>query len=338
MANNAIVGCSSTELTKDEVALFADMQPWGLILFSRNIDNREQVIQLIEHTKHVLGRKELMVFIDQEGGRVSRLPKENWRVPPSPTVFARMYASDPTIAKRACFLNALLTAYELKELGINVNCAPMLDIAHASSASIISERSLGNNIEQVIDLAVQIINGLKRGGVAAVIKHIPGHGRATSDSHLELPIVDASIDELSDLDFMPFATLNNQTMAMTAHVVFSQIDAHLPATISKTVIQDVIRLAMGFNGLLMTDDINMQALSGDIAQRGQQAIEAGCDIILHCSGKLEEMISLSKVLSPLSGQSLVRAQRAESQAFTPASKLSTKSIELELSMLLANYS
>ena len=339
MPKNLIVGCNSTQLNQQEKALFKELQPWGLILFARNIESPKQVKSLIEDCKTALGRDNLIVLIDQEGGRVSRLPKTHWRVPPSPTVFARIYETKPEIAKRACMLNALLTGIELKALGINVNCAPMLDIPQDNASSIITERALGKNPQQVIELGQQISQGLKQAGVAPVIKHMPGHGRAISDSHLELPVVDASLEALTAWDFLPFSALAEETMAMTAHIVFPQIDKNLPATISPTIVNKVMRELIGFKGLIMTDDINMHALSGTIASRTEQAFKAGCDIALHCSGNLAEMQSLLEVASPLSGLALKRAIAAEEIAFaqTTNAQSNIQEITNELDGLLANY-
>lgn len=338
MISNAIIACSSTELSKEECALFAQMQPWGLILFSRNIHNPAQVVQLIKQMKHALGRDNLMVFIDQEGGRVSRLPASHWRIPPSPTSFSNIFSGNPDIGKRACFLNALLTGLELKALGINANCTPMIDLPQQTAANIISKRALGSDPQQVIDLARQVVNGLKRAGVAPVIKHMPGHGRATCDSHLELPTVDASLDELIAYDFVPFQALSDETMAMTAHVLYNQIDQRLPATVSPIVIDRIMRNTINFDGLIMTDDINMKALTGTVAQRAEKAIKAGCDIALHCSGDLAEMQSLMDVLSPLEGKSLLRAQAAQKIAFSSMPDINESDIALELKELLATYS
>ena len=339
MAKNVIVGCSASQLSLQEKSLFKELQPLGLILFARNIENPGQVKSLIDDCKTAMGRDNLMVLIDQEGGRVSRLPKTHWRVPPSPTVFAKIYETKPDIAKRACMLNALLTGIELKALGINVNCAPMLDIPQDNASTIITERALGKNPQQVSELGRQISQGLKQAGVAPVIKHMPGHGRAISDSHLELPVVDASLDELNAWDFLPFSALAEETMAMTAHIVFPQIDKHLPATISPAIVNKVMREIIGFKGLIMTDDINMHALSGTIASRTEQAINAGCDIALHCSGNLDEMQSLLDVASPLSELALTRAIAAEKIAFSenPDAQNNIQEITNELESLLANY-
>ena len=202
MANNIIVGCHTLSLSYNEISLFKELDPLGFILFARNIDHPNQVIALIEQFKQTLNKEDIMVLIDQEGGRVSRLPNTHWRVPPSPTIFAQMYLKNTKLAERACYLNALLTGLELKGLGINVNCAPMLDVPQSNAASIISERALGTSPEQVIALGKQIVQGIKDAGLAPVIKHLPGHGRATSDSHIELPLVSSSFNELARCDFL----------------------------------------------------------------------------------------------------------------------------------------
>lgn len=336
LPKNVIVGCSSTQLTDQESLLFNELQPWGLILFARNIENPAQIKALIEDCKYAMGRDNLMVFIDQEGGRVSRLPKKYWRVPPSPTIFAKMYETNQEKAKRACMLNALLTGLELKALGINVNCAPMLDIPQDNASSIITERALGNTPQQVIALAQQISSGLKQAGVAPVIKHMPGHGRAISDSHLELPVINASLDELNDWDFLPFRALATESMAMTAHIVFPQIDNDFPATISPTLINKVMREIIGFNGLIMTDDINMHALSGTVASRAHQSIAAGCDIALHCSGNFAEMQSLLSVAEPLNSEVSTRALAAEKIAFSQIGQTNIEETKDELERLLTN--
>lgn len=334
MSRNIIVGCNAMQLSDAEQNLFRELQPWGLILFARNIDNPTQLKSLIEQFKQAVSREQLMVFIDQEGGRVSRLPEKHWRVPPSPTIFAKLYLHNRTAAKRACFLNAMLTGLELKSLGINANCAPMIDIPQQNADAIVSERALGNTPQQVIDLGEQIIKGLKEVGVAPVIKHMPGHGRATSDSHKSLPVVDASLTELTEWDFAPFLALANEPMAMSAHIVFSQIDALNAATVSATVIRQVMREALQYKGLIMTDDINMHALSGDVASRAKHALDAGCDVVLHCSGDLNEMKSLYTVTHELAGESLSRAMTAEQFAFASMPNIDIEDIAAELSALL----
>lgn len=337
MPKNVIVGCASARLSNNERSLFAELQPWGIILFARNIENPRQVRELIEDCKQAMQRSDLMVFIDQEGGRVSRLPGAHWRIPPSPTVFSTMYEQNIETAKRACLLNATLTGLELKVLGINANCAPMLDIPQQDASSIISERALGHTPHKVVELARQISNGLKRASVAPVIKHMPGHGRATSDSHLELPEVSASLHTLSEWDFIPFKALNEEAMAMTAHIVFSQIDRESPATISRKLINHVMRDVIGFKGLIMTDDINMHALSGTVMSRAKQAIAAGCDIVLHCSGEFDEMTSLLKAATDIQGKTLARTQEAQRIAFKTMPDIDPADIQAELASLMKNY-
>jgi beta-N-acetylhexosaminidase len=334
---NVIVGCRSTQLSDNERALFSELQPWGIILFARNIAHPKQITALIEDCKKAMQRNKLMVFIDQEGGRVSRLPKSHWRIPPSPTIFAKMYEKNIENAKRACLLNATLTGLELKALGINVNCAPMLDIPQQNASSIISERALGATPQKVIALGQQICNGLKHVGMAPVIKHMPGHGRATSDSHLKLPQVSATLTELNDWDFVPFKALNDEAMAMTAHIVFDQIDRNLPATISPEVVNTIMREVIGFDGLILTDDINMHALSGSVAARAEQAIAAGCDIVLHCSGEIGEMQSLLNVASNIEGKTLERVNKAQNLAFKDMPDICAINIKEELDSLIIDY-
>lgn len=328
-----IVSCASTKLSADEKALFKDLQPWGIIFFARNLSHKAQIINLVEELKHSMDRDNLLVFIDQEGGRVSRLPKEHFRVPPSPTTFAELYFRDQTKAKRACYLNALLTGIELKSLGINVNCAPMLDLPQIDADPIVTERALGNQPSQVIDLAQEIINGYKQAKVAPVIKHMPGHGRAKSDSHKTLPVVTASKQSLNDWDFLPFKAFANECMAMTAHIVFQQIDGTV-ATQSSVLIEQIMRKAIGFNGILMTDDINMNALKGSISDRASASLNAGCDLVLHCSGELNEMKELLDVCTLLRGESLNRAKTVEEIAFARLPELDEQTIKAELDDIL----
>jgi beta-N-acetylhexosaminidase len=334
IANNIIVSCSTTRLTQQERALFAELRPWGLILFARNIESPEQVKALIDDAKNTLQTDDLPVLIDQEGGRVSRLPASHWRIPPSPQVFAALYQQAPSKALRACYINNVLIGHELKSLGINVNCAPMLDIPQVDAAGIIHERAYGSNKEQVIALCEQVILGLQAAKVEPVIKHMPGHGRGRSDSHFSLPTVEASLAQLNEIDFSPFKAFNHCAMAMSAHIVYEQIDKQLPASISPTVIQSIMRDAIGFDGLIMTDDINMQALSGTVAQRAKAALTAGADVALHCSGKLDEMQTLLGVASPLSGKSLQRAKVAAARACATAPPLELAPMYEELEQLL----
>lgn len=334
MPSNVIFGCSGINLTPAEKEFFSAVRPWGLILFSRNIASPEQLRALTASFKECVGRDEAMVFIDQEGGRVSRLPAKHWRVPPSPTIFAKLYGTNPESAKRAIFLNYLLIAVELKTCGINANCAPMLDVASEKADWIMTGRALGYEPAQVTELGAEIASALRSGGVAPVIKHAPGHGRAQVDSHQELPRLSSSLDELRRRDFEPFRELRNEAMMMTAHIIYEAVDSERPATVSRQVIEGVLRGDIGYEGLIMSDDLNMQALSGPVEERAAAALDAGCDIALHCSGNLAEMRSISAVVSPLRGDSLRRAQRAEQVAFAQASSPDSASLLRELADLL----
>lgn len=336
-ASNVIFGCSGLRLTRAEINLFTAVKPWGLILFSRNLHSPDQVTSLVGDFREAVGRDDVMVLIDQEGGRVSRLPRNFWRIPPSPTLFAKIYAENPREAETAISLNYQLIAHDLKTLGINVNCAPMLDIPLAGSAPVVTDRALGTTPEGVTQLASKAIAGMRAGGVAPVIKHGPGHGRATVDSHHEVPRVTASLETLAAFDFIPFKNLHKEAMLMTAHIIYDAIDPSLPGTISPVIINDIIRSELKFDGLIMTDDINMHALSGSMEHRGKQAIAAGCDVILQCSGILEEMTRLSDVVQDLSGASLRRAEKAESQAFAPAEAFDPCQGQAELDKIMRNY-
>lgn len=313
---NVIFGCSGLELTHNEKALFSDVCPWGLILFARNLQSPEQTRSLIQAFADCVGRDNAIVLIDQEGGRVSRLPSEHWRVPPSPTEFQRLFSVSPFAAKRAIFLNYLLIAIDLKALGVNVNCAPMLDVASKDAAPVVTDRALGSTPAQVAELGMSIAAGLRSGGVAPVVKHAPGHGRAIVDSHVSLPRLDTTIEDLRRQDLIPFKKLNKEPMMMTAHVVYEAFDSRFPATVSRTVINDVLRDEIGFEGLIMTDDLNMQALGGPVEDKFSRAIEAGCDIGLHCSGDYAEMKAMVPRLSMLTGPGLERAKKAEQVAFS----------------------
>lgn len=313
--SNAIVGCASVKLTESEKILFAQMRPVGLILFSRNIDNPNQVSALVEEFKHATDNEYALILIDQEGGRVSRLPSTHWRIPPSPTKFAQLYQHSPDAAIRACELNYQLIGADLKRLGINVNCAPMLDIPQTDASSVVTDRALGNTPESVIALAEATIKGLQACGVEPVIKHGPGHGRGTKDSHKALPVVDADIEALANWDFLPFQHFKHESMLMTAHILYTAIDAELPATLSPKVINEVLRRYIGFDGLIMTDDIDMHALTGSTAEKAQQALSAGCDLVLQCSGNIDDLRSLATEVQPLADKALARTNTVLSKVY-----------------------
>ena len=305
-----IFGCAGQELTAAEAAFFADVDPWGFILFARNIDNPDQVKGLTQALRECVGREDVPILIDQEGGRVARLGPPHWRARPPMDRFGALYEQDPKAAKRAAYWGARLMAHELSALGINVNCVPVLDVPAADGHEIIGDRALARRADIIAELGQEVASGTFAGGVLPIIKHIPGHGRAKADSHLELPVVTASLEELRAVDFLPFKILNQAPMAMTAHVVYSAIDPDNVATLSEKIIHDIIRGYMGFDGLLMSDDLSMKALSGSFETRTEQAIAAGCDVILHCNGDGEEMEAIAGAAPTLRAEALRRVDAA----------------------------
>ncbi len=305
-----IAGCSSLELTADEKAFFADRKPWGFILFARNIDNPDQVLRLNESFAECVGREHPPVLIDQEGGRVQRLRPPHWTNYPPASALGELYEADNSKGVRATWLMSRLHAFDLLPLGINVDCLPVLDVPAPDGHDVIGNRAYGATPEQVATMGQVACDGLKAGGVMPVIKHIPGHGRATADTHLELPTVTTDRETLEAVDFPPFKALAHEPMAMTAHVIFASIDRDFPATTSAKVIGEVIRTGFGFDGLLMSDDVSMQALSGDFADRTRAIFDAGCDVVLHCNGDMDEMQAVASVTPELTGKALERAERA----------------------------
>lgn len=283
-----IIGVEGLALSEAERDLIRTHEPAGFILFQRNCDNPAQVTALVNSLHEVTGRDDLLILIDQEGGRVARLKPPHWRKAPPAAVFAGVARNDPKRAERMTYLNARLLAEELISLGITVNCAPLADIPVTGSHDIIGDRAFGHTPEQVAALGAAMAKGLLEGGVLPVLKHIPGHGRATADSHEELPTVTASLAELRATDFIPFQKLCHLPLGMTAHIRYTAIDEKLPATLSPTVIK-LIREEIGFTGLLMSDDLSMKALSGSMGELTKQTLAAGCDLVLHCNGKMEEM-------------------------------------------------
>lgn len=310
MRTRVIYGCSGQELGAGERAFFRDTQPWGFILFARNISGREQVRALVDSLRETVADALAPVLIDQEGGRVTRLTPPNWRERPCAARFGQVYASSPEVATEAAYLNARLIAADLGELGINVDCLPVLDVPVEGADNVIGDRAFAHDPAATITLGRAVIEGLLEGGVLPVMKHIPGHGRAMADSHLALPRVATTAEELSATDFVTFRSLNQCPMAMTAHVVYEDIDPQRPATTSPKVIRDVIRGEIGFDGLLMSDDVSMGALEGPISVRAKAALFAGCDVVLHCNGKMEEMNEVAEGAKPLEGVSLKRAEHA----------------------------
>lgn len=305
-----IFGCAGLELTADEAAFFADVKPWGFILFKRNVDSPAQVRRLVDALRETVGRDDAPVLIDQEGGRVQRLGPPHWPVYPPGRAYGDLAGNDPLLRREITRLGARLMAHDLAELGINADCVPVLDVPQAGAHDVIGDRAYGATVEEVALLGRAAAEGLIAGGVLPIIKHIPGHGRATADSHLDLPVVDSPLAELEAVDFEPFRILSDMPMAMTAHVVYSAIDAKRPATTSRKAIKHVIRESIGFQGLLMSDDLSMKALSGDFKDRTRASLAAGCDVVLHCNGDMAEMEPIAAACGKLSGKARRRAEAA----------------------------
>ena len=305
-----ITGVSGLELSAAEREFIRAERPWGFILFKRNIDTPEQVISLITELRKSLDAPDAPVLIDQEGGRVQRFGPPHWPSYPPGAVFGTLYDIDSALGLKAGRLSARLIAADLIELGVTVDCLPLADVPVAGADAVIGNRAYGTEPAKVAAIARAVTLGLEQGGVLPVLKHIPGHGRATADTHFRLPVVDTSKAELERTDFAAFQPLANLPMAMTAHVVFSALDPAQPATTSATIIEQVIRGVIGFQGLLMSDDVSMNALAGTIAERTRAIFAAGCDMVLHCNGQLDEMREVARETPELSGQALERAKRA----------------------------
>jgi beta-N-acetylhexosaminidase len=305
-----ITGVSGTELSAAEREFIRAQRPWGFILFKRNIEAPSQVTKLVGELRGELGEPDAPVLIDQEGGRVQRLGPPHWPVYPAGALFGRLYDLDPVLGLTAARLSARLIAADLGELGVTVDCLPLADVPVAGADAVIGNRAYGTEPDKVAAIARAVTEGLEHGGILPVLKHIPGHGRATADTHFRLPVVDTPRAELERTDFTAFQPLADLPMAMTAHVVFSALDPAQPATTSATMINQVIRGVIGFQGLLMSDDVSMNALAGSIAERTRAILAAGCDIVLHCNGKLDEMREVAREAPELSGKALERARRA----------------------------
>lgn len=306
MAGAAIFGCLGTRLSPDEKQFFADADPFGFILFARNLETPDQIRALTREMRDCVGR-DAPILIDQEGGRVQRLRAPHWQEWLAP--LAQMGLTRAEQSSRAMWLRYRLIAHELMALGIDANCAPMADVPTDGVHAIIRDRCYGRDVQTVVPAARAVADGLLAGGVLPVLKHIPGHGRPVADSHLELPRTDASADQLRAVDFAAFAGLRDLPMAMTAHVVYSAFDGQNCATLSPTLI-GLIRDEIGFDGLLMSDDISMNALSGSFRDRSRGALAAGCDVILHCHGHMHEMIEVATAAGDLSKVAANRAARA----------------------------
>lgn len=301
-----ILGCLGPRLRSEERVFFAETQPWGFILFARNFETPDQARRLTDSLREAVGR-DAPILIDQEGGRVQRIGPPHWRqyLPP----LDQMERIGPTDGPHSMYLRSRLIASELRDIGIDVNCAPTADIADAGTHPFLRNRCYGTDVATVTRAARAVADGLADGGVLPVIKHMPGHGRAFVDSHLHLPVVEDKADVLRARDFAPFKALNDLPMAMTAHIVYIAFDRAQPATRSPEMIR-LIREEIGFGGFLMTDDISMQALKGDLAERCRASLSAGCDVTLHCNGDLAEMAQVVAASGTLSGAAKARAEAA----------------------------
>jgi len=304
-----ITGLAGLSVSANERAFLRDAQPWGAIIFKRNVSAPEQVEELVQCFRDIVGW-EAPVLVDQEGGRVQRLGPPHWPAYPPGARYGEMYDREPAVGLAAARLAGHLIAADLKSLGIDVDCLPIADVPVAGGDPVIGDRAYGSEPGKVAAIGKAIAEGLQAGGVLPVLKHLPGHGRATTDSHHKLPMVDADRPTLERTDFAAFRPLAGLPLGMTAHVVFSAIDPIAPATTSVTIVRQVIRGFIGFQGLLMSDDVSMNALSGTIAERSRDALAAGCDVVLHCNGDMKEMSAVAGVVPELSGDAAKRADAA----------------------------
>lgn len=309
MPSASIFGCAGPVLDAEERAFFREADPFGFILFARNFETPEQGRALADALRDCVGR-DAPILIDQEGGRVARLRPPHWWHPPAAGRFATLAATRPDAAVEAVTLAARLIAAQLRDVGVDVNCVPVLDVVGPDGNPALGDRVYAGPPDQASRLGRAMCEGHLAGGVLPVLKHIPGHGRATADSHFSLPRVDTALEALDRTDLVPFRDLAAMPMAMTAHIVFSCVDPVRPVTQSATAIATLIRGRIGFDGLLMTDDLSMSALSGGYADRAALSLAAGCDVVLHCNGRMDEMAAVAGAAGPLGGAALARAERA----------------------------
>ena len=312
----AIFGLSGPVMTADEAAFFKDSNPTGYIIFKRNVVDRDQLRALTESLRTLHGRADVPILIDQEGGRVQRMGPPVWPAFPAGAAFDALYDVAPMSAIEAARVNARAIALTLYEVGINVNCLPLLDVRQPETHPAIGDRALGSDPMRVAALGRAVIEGLREGGVVGIVKHMPGQGRAVVDSHHDLPVVTASDEEL-EYDISAFRRLNNAPMGMTGHIMFEAWDSEYCATMSPTIIEQVIRGRIGFDGLLMSDDLDMNALKGDVSDRAANCIAAGCDLALNCWGRMDEMIAIAGKVDAMSARATERLAAAMATIGTP---------------------
>ena len=329
-----VLGCTGEELSPEERRFFRAADPVGFILFRRNCRDPAQVRDLVGSLREAIGRDDAPILIDQEGGRVARLGPPHWRRYPSA---GRLGSLPDPRAAAAARLGARLIADDLRGLGITVDCLPVLDLPVPGADPVIGDRAYGNDPGRVANLGRAVCEGLIAGGVLPVIKHIPGHGRAALDSHHACPVVETGPDELSRTDFAPFRALAGMPWAMTAHIVYMAIDPTAPATLSKRVISQAIRGAIGFDGVLVSDDLSMRALGGEVGERAARALAAGCDLVLHCNGDLREMEAIATATGPISARAAGRLAQAEALRCRSApSGFDRREAEMRFDSLLAD--
>lgn len=328
-----IVGLAGCRLTADEAQFLAEVRPCGVIIFTRNFSDDEQLSELIAAAREAIGTGDVLVAIDQEGGRVQRLRGGNWPDVPPAAAFGRLYERDAPAALEALRVVMEGLGSRLKQVGINTNCAPCVDVPVAGADDVIGDRAYGRTPEMVAELGRAAAEGLMAAGVVAVVKHVPGHGRAMVDSHKALPVVRSRAEELRGHDFVPFAALSDMPAAMSAHVTFEAFDCERPATVSPVVMGDIVRGEIGFDGLVMSDDLSMGALAGTVGERAAAALAAGCDVALHCNGVIEEMREVAACCGALSGAALERFRRCLAVAGRPAVAVDPERFEDALALV-----
>ncbi len=334
----AIYGFEGTVLTADEIAFFKETQPLGFIVFKRNCESRQQLRALTDSLRELTGREQLPILIDQEGGRVARLGAPEWEVIPPAAIFDELaQKTELSKAERGVYLQARIIAAQLTDVGISVNCAPLADIPAPDAHDIIGDRAFGKTAPQVVKLARQQSEGLMAGGILPILKHIPGHGRAMADSHEDLPVVEAALAELEASDFIPFRELADIPLGMTAHIIYTALDDKLTATQSPKLLK-FIREKIGFGGLLMSDDLSMKALGGTFRERAEITLQAGCDVLLHCNGKMDEMTQVASGAQAMTEKAYARMDAAWKQLEAKSQhhdKVELVDIRTELSEILA---
>ncbi len=331
-----ITSCAGPVLTEDERSFFADQRPSGFILFARNCENPQQLKKLIDSVREAVQDETMLVLVDQEGGRVARLKPPHWTDFPAGRVLGNIYRKDGEAGLAKVREISRWLASEIYSVGINVNCVPVLDVPVSGAHDVIGTRAYGETVEDVITVAKAVIEGHRDAGVLPVIKHIPGHGRAGVDSHLELPVIQDPVDELRRKDFLPFKAFKDMPLGMTGHLLLPELDGKDPVSTSKHIIDTIIRKEIGFDGLLMSDDLDMEALDGTIGERAKNCLEAGCDLPLYCKGEFHKMTAVAEVSPELSGESLRRLNEAKA-LLNPPKAPDNEQIRVWLEENLSNY-